>query len=54
MTDVEKAKRDLQNEIWKLTRRIDTLEKVILETKAKNMELQGKVATLAGRIQERH
>lgn len=54
MTDVEKAKRDLQNEIYKLHRRLDALEKKILESMSKNMELQGKVATLAGRIHERH
>jgi peptidoglycan hydrolase CwlO-like protein len=56
MTDIERHKRaldELRNEINKLIHRIDGLEKIINEARTKNMELQGKVATLAGRIENR-
>jgi hypothetical protein len=41
---------DYRNDVLKLTRHIEELERKIGEAVGKNNELQGKVATLMGRI----
>jgi predicted transcriptional regulator len=56
MEDIERVKRSLdeqRNEINKLIRRIDGLERLIAETRTKNTELQGKLTTIDGRMRER-
>jgi peptidoglycan hydrolase CwlO-like protein len=53
MTEYEKLVRlvnEYRNDVLKLRARIDGQEKTIRDMASKNMELQGKVATLAGRI----
>lgn len=53
MTDVEKCKRDLMNEIYKLNRRIDGLMNTMTDLRNANAALQGKIATVAGRMEMR-